>query len=558
MIHSRKLTAISALALLAPLACADLIGLHAPKDDSGSGGLGGDGNQGTGAASTGNGGNGFGGQDDGAGGGNTGGGNTGGRSGGGGSGGQGAGGEGAGGGSGGTPPNPDPELVISSPGAYWVVSDFTEGGTTADITVDASEQFQVWHGFGGTLSERGWVAALELSESDRDEAMRQLFGPEGLRLSWARVPIGASDYATERYSLNDVDNDLAMASFSSVRAKQYLLPFVEAALESNPDVKFWGSPWTPPPWMKTSAAFDRGVMRNETAVLEAYAEYLAKWVEAFEEEGVPIHHIQPQNEPGWEMDTPSCAWGSSTGNGGTTTRTTFLGTFVEQHLIPTLASHDLATEVWYGALSNAAVFNDYWENLSPSARSQVGGVGLQWEGLTKVATVQAAAPGLLIMQTAHKVGNYPWVTSSFESTPPNDLAYAVETWEEMVAWINAGVNVYTFPHIILDDAGLSLDLVRPWPQNSLLVVDTTSGELIWTPAYYVVQHLARYVEDGAVAVRVQGGNALAFENPDGSIVTIIYNSGVQRAPLTLDIDGTMVEFTLPADSWATVYWPQKE
>src|SRR5690606_4761 len=121
-----------------------------------------------------------------------------------------------------------------------------------------------------------------------------------------------------------------------------------------------------------------------------------------------------------------------------------------------------------------------------------------------------------------------------------------------------GVNVYTFPHIILDDAGLSLDLVRPWPQNSLLVVDTTSGELIWTPAYYVVQHLARYVEDGAVAVRVQGGNALAFENPDGSIVTIIYNSGVQRAPLTLDIDGTMVEFTLPADSWATVYWPQKE
>lgn len=61
---------------------------------------------------------------------------------------------------------------------------------------------------------------------------------------------------------------------------------------------------------------------------------------------------------------------------------------------------------------------------------------------------------------------------------------------------------------------------------------------------------------GAVLVRAQGGDAVAFENPDGSVVTILYNEEQNPAPTTLSIDGTLVEFTIPAGGWATVNWQE--
>ena len=75
-----------------------------------------------------------------------------------------------------------------------------------------------------------------------------------------------------------------------------------------------------------------------------------------------------------------------------------------------------------------------------------------------------------------------------------------------------------------------------------------------TPTYYVFRHLAQYVEPGAVRVGTQGGDALAFKNPDGSIVTVMYNSGQGDAQTTLSVGGTMVQFSIPGRGWATVNW----
>jgi glucosylceramidase len=560
MALSRKLTALSALALLAPLACADLIGLRPPKpDESGSGGLGGDGNQGTGASANGNGGTESGGAGPDAGGGTstgsasaTGGNGTGGN----GTGGSGTGGNGTGGnGTGGEPPIPDPTLITSGPGSYWVVDEVVEGGTTADVTVNVTQQFQTWLGFGGTFSERAWEVALELSTEDRDDALQQLFGPQGLRFNWGRIPIGANDYARDRYTLNEAVDNFDMSSFSIERDEEHILPFVQAALDANPEMRFWGSAWTPPTWMKTNTAYDGGVMRDEEAFLQAFADYLVAWVEAYEAEGVPIDHVQPQNEPEWELNVPSCAWGSSTQVSTTTDRPEFLGTFVEDYLLSTFGEHGLSADVWYGAFSSPTLFDEYWANLSGDARNQVGGVGVQWGALQHVPTIRADAPALLIMQTAHDCGNYPWAGGNL-SFAPNDHAYAEETLSRMIEWITAGVNAYIFPHMILDDVGVGLDNVRIWPQNSLLVVQESSGALIWTPAYYAVRHLARYVDLGATRLGTSGGDALAFQNPDGTIVTVLYNSSGSDAPTTLDIDGTMLQFTIPGQGWATVNWQE--
>jgi glucosylceramidase len=67
-----------------------------------------------------------------------------------------------------------------------------------------------------------------------------------------------------------------------------------------------------------------------------------------------------------------------------------------------------------------------------------------------------------------------------------------------------------------------------WPQNALLTVDTATKTLNITPTYYVFRHCSQFVTPGAKVVGTSGGDAVAFKNPDGSIVAVMYNAGPRR------------------------------
>ena len=107
--------------------------------------------------------------------------------------------------------------------------------------------------------------------------------------------------------------------------------------------------------------------------------------------------------------------------------------------------------------------------------------------------------------------------------------------------------------MVLDTIGNGIDSGRLWPQNALLTVDTSAKKLIITPAYYVFRHVSQYVVPGAKRVATSGGDALAFKNADGSIVTVMYNSGAAKKAIVA-VGGKKLQFDLPGDGWATVYW----
>ena len=85
-------------------------------------------------------------------------------------------------------------------------------------------------------------------------------------------------------------------------------------------------------------------------------------------------------------------------------------------------------------------------------------------------------------------------------------------------------------------------------------MNTSSKTLTVTPAYYVFRHCAQYVQVGATVVTTTGGDAIAWKNPDGSEVAVMYNSG-SASTYTLAIAGKKVTFAMPAAGWATVYMP---
>ncbi len=72
------------------------------------------------------------------------------------------------------------------------------------MTVNDATTMQTWEGFGGSFNEMGWNYLSMLSQADRDKAIQLLFGADGARFAFGRIPIGASDYAMDRYTLDEV------------------------------------------------------------------------------------------------------------------------------------------------------------------------------------------------------------------------------------------------------------------------------------------------------------------------------------------------------------------
>lgn len=457
---------------------------------------------------------------------------------------------------------PPPSLITSGQGNFWQIGQVTEGGGAATVTVDDAQTFQAWQGFGGTFNERGWDALEELSAEDRALAIQLLFSSQnGLALTVGRIPIGSSDYGLDRYSLADEPQDLAgdpMQNFSIDRDQNDLIPYIKAALEVNPDIKFWASPWSPPPWMTDNgidvglpapspgpAEFDMDgrAMKSDPLMLQAHAEYLARFVEAYTAEGIAVEAVHPQNEPGWAQNYPSCAWPNN-----------LLTTYIRDYLGPLFETRLPNTEIWLGTMSNTTSDSIVVDVMGdPAAAAYVKGIGLQWgmgDGNNPVTYQTYDVP---VMQTEHKCGNYPWL-GSYVEVAPNDYAYAEESWDLFTNWLEKGVNSYMAWNMVLDTSGRSMDTTRPWGQNTLLTVDRNSDSLIVTPTYFVFRHLSQYVKPGAVRVAVDG-DALAFKNADGSIVTILHNGGGAPAATTLAVGGTTVQFEVPSRGWATVNTP---
>ncbi len=433
----------------------------------------------------------------------------------------------------------EPVLITSVNNAFWQVGTPMEVTSNADITVNDTEVLQDWSGFGGTFNEKGWEALAALSQADRDLAIKLLFDPiDGARFVSGRIPMGASDYAMDRYTLNDNAGDTSMSMFSIARDRMRLIPYIKAALQVKSDIRFWASPWTPPPWMKDNNNYDRGNMKNDATTLQALALYMAKFVEEYEKEGITIDVIHPQNEPGYQQDYPSCGW---TG--------TQMATFIKTYLAPTLTEHGLATKIFCGTMSNPTVDKDILNAVvaDSGAKAIIKGFGLQW-GLRGAYDQANLDTSLEIWQTEHQCGNFP--NGSNANMAPNDFAYGVESWGYLRDWIKKGVNHSSAWIMVLDTVGRSLDTVRPWAQNALLAVDVSAKTLKITPAYYVFRHISQYSDPGGKVVGTSSNDALAFKNPDGSVVAAIYSNAAKT--ITVAINGKKLQFQMPGQGWATL------
>jgi glucosylceramidase len=413
----------------------------------------------------------------------------------------------------------------------------------AEVRVTPQRKYQTIDGFGGCFNEQGWVALGKASEADRKQVLSSLFGSEGCAFNLARLPIGSNDFALDGYSLDDTPGDLDLHNFSIERDKKQLIPFVKAAMTLRPDLKCWGSPWSPPAWMKTNNSYSAGSLKWEPAVLRSYANYFGRWIDAYRKEGIDIYAVTPQNEPNISNVYPTCLWSG-----------TQLREFIADYLGPALRKQDKDVQLWLGIngdpINRGDNFNDRLVTVleDRKASSFLTGVGFQYDSRNQISVAHEVYPGKKLMQSETEC-----------RSGANSWSDAQNLYAAMKRYFDGGANAYFAWNMVLDETGMS---TWNWRQNAPITIDRATGKVTYNGEYYVMRHFSQYVKPGARRVLTTGlwGDKIAFVNPDGSTVMVIGNSSNQPQETRLSVaersKGDTLKVTLPAQSINTFVIPR--
>jgi glucosylceramidase len=429
------------------------------------------------------------------------------------------------------------------------VSLFKGKNEDAEIVIDLKSQKQVIDGFGGCFNEKGWEALSLLTPGEREEVMKAFFDPvDGAKFNICRIPIGSSDYAISRYSLNESKDDFEMKNFSIDRDKKYLILYIKAAMKYKPDLRLWGSAWSPPSWMKTSNSIDGGSMKDDPRVYSAYALYLANFIKAYKKEGMDIFAVAVQNEPVIDRNYPTCLWEPQQ----------FL-VFIRDYMGPLFEKMNLKGKIMLGTM-NDGQYGLYPKMVldDPKANGYVSYVGYQWDGVHSVGETRRNHPTKTIMQTETECGNWHWRPGFDPDRPQNDENYAVYTWNKVKEYFDAGVNSYQLWNMVLDEEGKSIDSKKPWPQNAAVVIDRKTKKAVYTPMFFAFKHFSYYVKPGARYVDIADGgdNAVAFINPNGELVIVVKNITAKERMVNIRFGEYWLEAKLPEMSLNTIVVPK--
>ena len=438
------------------------------------------------------------------------------------------------------------------------------GANTVHVNPQQLRQSLV--GIGTSFTESSAFVLAQLEPAVRDQVMQRIFGAAGANFSLARTPIGATDFSLEgRYSYADTAGDRSLAHFSidvdrdGFSAAKYpgirdegfdLLPMIQQALaikagQADADLRIMASAWTAPAWMKdiedwyqsgnadNNYAGGGGSLKPE--YLDTYADYLLKYLDAYQHAGVPIWALTPVNEP--------------LGNNGQWESMHFSAEsqrdFIKDHLGPKLqASQHAATEVYM--LDHSRDHLAHWADTiygDAEAAAYVTGAAVHWyESTFKVyeevfEAVHAKYPDYSIIHSEGCIDDLGkdapagvldpegykesgWFDNDDFWWGPNasDWAYSV-TWQGVNA---ADHPLYTPAHryarnIIVSlnhwlegwiDWNIVLD-ARGGPNHvgnfcgAPIMVDTETGYVYYTPIYYLLAQFSRSIRPGDRAVQTE-------------------------------------------------------
>jgi glucosylceramidase len=410
------------------------------------------------------------------------------------------------------------------------------------IVVEDTALYQEMVGFGAAITDAAALNINRLPPERREALLRDLFDPDsGIGLSFARLTIGASDFSTHQYSFDDMppgQRDPRVARFSIEPNRADVLPVVQRALAINPQLKIMASPWSAPGWMKTSGRLIGGTLWPNA--YGPFAQYLLRYVQAYDSLGVPIYALTVQNEPHFEP----------TNYPGMRLDPTDRARFIRENLGPLFQRKGISTLIlewdhnWDDPDAPLRVLGD------SVARRYIGGVA--WHCYNGDVAAQTKV---------HDA--YPAVDTYFTECSGGDWSPA---FADNLVWnvrtLIIGATRHWARGVLLWNLALD-ELHGPYTGGcgncrGVVTINSLSGAVTRNVEYYALGHASRFVRPGARRIGSTSGIAgletVAFRNPDSSTVLIVVNTAAQERRFAVRWGGRTLQYVLPAGAVATFRW----
>lgn len=416
----------------------------------------------------------------------------------------------------------------------------------AAVFVDPTRHFQSLVGIGAAITDASADVFSALPEAERKLILEACWSPEhGNGYALARTSIHSCDFSSASYSYT-VDDDAELESFDIAPDRRRRIPLVRAAqTAARGRLRLVASPWSAPAWMK-----DNGCMLEGGRLLPehhgTWARYIARFLSAWAEEGLPFWALTVQNEPAARQRWESMLWTAEEERA-----------FAQDHLAPTLqaAGHGAVRIVGW----------DHNRDLLPhrarvlldeaSAPTPFWGVGFHWyetwaggeQMFANVASVAEAHPGAHLLMTEACV-------EGFDPTRFDDWGHAERYASALISDLAAGACGWIDWNFLLDMEG--------GPNHvgnfcfAPVHADPATGEVRFTRSHRVLGHFSRYLRPGAQRVAAASSRSalktLACRAPEGHLVVLVLNTQGEETHYDLHVGDDAVQVHIPAHALQTL------
>ena len=460
------------------------------------------------------------------------------------------------------PPAPEPDGPVATMYVTTTSGKLMEEGTVkmgkpADAVFYkatlSGESFQSVDGFGFAITQASCYNLKLMPQEDRKALLEELFSREkGIGSSLARICIGGSDFSLDEFTWCD---EPGMENFAvHPLDEEWLFPILDEIKKINPDIRFIGSPWSCPRWMKVGAnsstdGWTGGTLNPQ--YYKDYADYFVRWIKEMESRGYPIYAVTLQNEPLNRGNSMSLYMGWKEQRD-----------FIKNAVGPAFEAAGLKTKILlfdhnydYDGISAEA---DYPIHILEDAEAAKYVAGSAWHNyggsVTTLDKIHSRFPDKEIYFTEASIGTWNY---SFAGCLINDFR---DIFLGTLGRYGKGVTLW---NLMLDSDGKPY---RPGGCSTCFGALTLSAKdhslkgVVRNSHYYNVAHCSKVLAPGAVRLGTAGYTPDKvtyqwYRNPDGSYAVIALNEG-DAAQVNFVTDRVSVPCKLPAKSLVSITWKE--
>jgi glucosylceramidase len=453
------------------------------------------------------------------------------------------------------------------------ISKFSNSDSSSVIKIIPEQKFQTITGFGGAFTESSAYLLNRLSKKNRDIILKAYFSKEGANYSLTRTHMNSCDFSLSQYSYSPVEDDMTLEHFTIEEDRDDLIPMIKDAMAiSEEGFKIFASPWTAAPWMKDNNNWVGGKLLPK--YYDTWALFFSKYVDAYEAEGIPIWGFTVENEPHGNGDN----WESMIFSPEEMTN------FVQNHLGPKLEADGKGDKIILGYDQNRAGLKEWVDVMYKDEASSkyYDGTAIHWYESTYDYFPEALqyahnkAPDKYLIETEGCVDSevpkwqddawywkkeatdwgWDWASEADKYLHPK-YAPVNRYARDIIGCLNNWVDGWVDWNMVLDRQG-----GPNWFENwcvAPVIVDPDADEVYFTPLYYTMAHFSKYMRPGAHVIGIENSNedlmVTAAQNPDGSIVVVLFNEGNTLQSFSLILEEKTINITISSQAIQTIMIP---